>query len=283
MNYLENVVKDGLMAKKYGLFNSASLSTILAIEYCLIESLIPLGFNVYKEEKNNRQKPHYLPDLKNEAFNHDLISQKMDGRLDALNILRRSFVHSKSGKTIESDVNMAFDVLKELLLELGNFEGHKSPLVDDLRSNINSIEKNVTEQKNISFMGLVNATNEIGRGYSIDCLLNFALVTCNEDTLLVLAMITKYSPPNVESLKKFLKPFNLSDGKINDVLRKLAISGVLWIGSPHDRRVYDPNLAPIGIMNDLKEELQKYFKANWPIMFKSFIDVEEDFDKLRKL
>lgn len=283
MNCLENVVKNGLMAKKYGLFNSASLSIILAIEYCLIESLKPLGYDVYEENKNNKKYYHTLSDLTTKAFNNDLISQKMNDRLNALNILRRSFVHSKSGKTIENDVKTAFEILKQLLLELGSFEGQKSPLVDDLRININSIENNVKEQKNISFMGLVNATNEIGRSYSIDWSLNFALVTCNEDTLLVLAMITKYSPPDVEYLKKLLKPFNLSDGKINDVLRKLAILGALWIGHPHDRKVLDdPNLAPIEIVNDLKEELQKYFKANWPIMFKSFIDVEEDFDKLRK-
>ena len=282
MNYLENVIKDGLMAKKYGLFNSASFTIILAIEYCLIEALKPIGYDVYEKNKNNEKYHHTLFELTDEAFKNNLISQKMHDRLKAINILRRSFAHSKSGETIESDINMAFEVLKQLLLELGSFKGQKSSLVEYLHLNIHSIENNVKEQKNISFMGLVNATNEIDRSYSIDWLLNFALVTCNEDILLVLAMITKYSPPNGESLKKLLKPFNLSDGKINDVLRKLAISGALWIGHPHDRRVDDPDLAPIGIMNDLKEELQKYFKANWPIMFKSFIDVEEDFDRLRK-
>lgn len=282
MNYLEDVVKDGLMAKKYGLFNSASLSIILAIEYCLIEDLKLLGYDVYEKNKDVEGYHHTLFELTSKAFKESLITQKMYDRLKAINILRRSFAHSKSGKTIENDVNMAFEVLKQLLLELGNFEGQKSPFVDDLCLNINSIENNVKYQKNISFMGLVNATNEIGRSYSIDWSFNFALVTCDEDTLLVLAMMTKYTPPNGESLKKLLKPFNLSDGKINDVLRKLAISGAIWIGHPHDRRVNDPNLAPIGIINDLKEELQKYFKANWPIMFKSFLDVEEDFDKIRK-
>ena len=282
MNYLENVIKDGLIAKKYRLFNSASLSIILVIEYCLIEALKPLGHDVYEIDKKSGQQDHTLNTLRSDALKNNLISQKMNDRLKAINFLRRSFAHSKSGETIESDVNTAFEGLKQLLLELGSFEGEKSSLVDDLHLNINSIENNVNIQKNISFMGLVDATNEIGRSYSIDWLLNFALVTCDEDTLLVLAMITKYSPPNVESLKKLLKPFNLSDRKINDVLRKLAILGALWIGHPHDRRVDEPNLAPIGIMNDLKEELQKYFKANWPIMFKSFIDIEEDFDKLRK-
>ena len=282
MNYLENMVKEGLIAKKHRLFNSASITIILVIEYCLIESLMLVEFDVYKKNKDDRTYNHTFYILMTEAFKRNLISQKMNERLGALNILRNSAAHSKSGDTIESDVNTSFGILKELLLELGRFKGQTSPLVNDLRININSIENNVKNQKNISFMGLASSTNQIGRSYSIDWSLNFALVTCDEDTLLVLAMITKYSPPNGEYLKKLLKPFNLSDGKINDVLRKLAMSGVLGIGHPHDRRVEDPNLAPILIGNDLKEELQKYFKAMWPIIFKYFSDVEGDFDKLRK-
>lgn len=269
MNYLENAIKDGLMAKKYRLFNSASFSNILVIEYCLIEALKQLEYDVYEMNKKDEKFSHTLFKLTNEAFKKDIINQKMYDRLKAINILRRSFAHSKSGETIESDVNTTFEVLKQLLLELGSFKGQKSPLVEDLRININSIENNVKNQKKISFMGLVSSTNQIGRSYSIDFLLNFALVTCDEDTLLVLAMITKYSPPNGEYLKKLLKPFNLSDEKIYDVLRKLAISGVIWVGHSHDQRVEDPNLASIRIGNDLKGELQKYFKANWPIMVSS--------------
>lgn len=280
-NYLTEILKESLICKKLRMFKPALIGIILIIEYTIIESLKELGIDVYEENRKNEKYYHTLSELNDKAYKNKLITQSMFDRLKAINILRRFGAHSKSGKTIEGDVETAYNAFKQLLKEINDYKGTQSNIVKEFISRINIIEKEVKNQKNLSFMGLVHGTNEIGRTFTIDSMLEFVLLVCDKDIFIVLAMITKYRPKNVEYLKKLLEPFKLKEKHIDEILRKLGFSGAIFIKHPHDVHVKNPNLAPIEVRQDLFSELEKYFKAYWPIIFRNYRNIEEDYDKPR--
>lgn len=281
-NYLIAILNESLICKKLRMFLAALIGIILAIEYTIIEILRASGIDMYEKNRDNKKYYHTLSKLNDEAYNNKLISEKMYDRLKAINIIRRVGAHSKSGETIEGDVEVAYNAYKQLLKEINDSKGTQSNIVKELISNINIIEKEVKNKKNISFMGLVRGTNEIGRTIIIDSMLEFALLVCDKDIFIVLAIITKYRPRNVEYLKKLLEPFELKT-HIDKILKKLVISGAIFIGHPHDVRVKNFNLAPVEVRTDLFSELEKYFKAYWPIIFKNYRDIEGDYDKPRDI
>jgi hypothetical protein len=282
-NYLIEILIDSLRCKKSKMFQTALIGIILTIEYTIIEQLKALKIDIYEKNRDNAKYYHTLSQLNDEAYHNGLISEKMYDRLKAINMIRKFGAHSKSGETIEGDVETAYNAFKQLLKEINDYKGAQSKIVKEVISKINIIEREVKNQKNLSFMGLVHGTNEIGRTFTMDSMLKFALLVCDKDIFIVLAMITKYRPKNVEYLKKLLRPFNLKEKHLDEILRKLVAAGAVFIGHPHDVRMKDFDLAPVELRNDLFSELEKYFKAHWPIIFRNYRNIEEDYDKPRDI
>ena len=100
------------------------------------------------------------------------------------------------------------------------------------------------------------------------------------DALIMLAIILKYKPNNNLVLTRLLIPFEFSPIQYSEALRRLMLTGLVFVGNPADVKQSSPLYAPISVLND--KDMYEWIRGSWKVLFKNHLDIEPSFESIRE-